>query len=144
MDLWDRLRYWSNHIEYVAGLVDRWSPSGCASEKDCEDSLYNFLHKNLLDKQVIRQYGKGRSHVDLMVDDKVMIELKFKLSSTSEYQRLVGQLVDYGRWEKAFILVLVGETDRGMFKQLQKEIDERFPPTVVLEIIGRVIHKPLT
>src|SRR5262245_25669115 len=106
MGLWHRLGYFLDYIRYIAALIDEWNPSGCTSEKDCENSLFSFLHESLFDKQIVRQYGRGRARVDLMVDDKVMIEIKFNLTSTSEYQRLVGQMVEYAEWKKTFFLIL--------------------------------------
>src|SRR6266850_8064666 len=125
MGLSRTLSFHWNPIGFVSNLVEKWDSSGCSSEKQCEESLYSFLHAQLPDMQIVQQYGRGRTHVDLMVGEKVMIELKYALSSTGEYQRLVGQLVDYKDWGKQFILVLAGETEPNLFKQLDKELQRQ-------------------
>ena len=116
MDFDTRVGFFWSPKDAVAKLVREWSPDECASEKGCEDSLYVFLHDRLDEMQIIRQFGRGRARVDLMVAEKVMVELKYTLTSTSEYQRLVGQLVEYKNWHKDILLVLVGDTERSLLK----------------------------
>ena len=72
-----------------------------------------------------------------------MIELKYALSSTGEYQRLVGQLVDYKDWGKQFILVLAGETEPNLFKQLDKELQRQFEGRSPFEGSAKIICKSI-
>ena len=94
MSFFDAPGFYWNPVQYVSKYIDEWSAKGCSSEKDCEDSLYLFLHDRLPKLQIVKQYGRGRSHVDLLIQDKVMVELKYDLTSTGEYQRLIGQLAE--------------------------------------------------
>jgi len=126
MKLIESIDYFLNPLSFVANLINAWNVSGCSSEKECENSLYTFLHEKLPDIQVVQQYGRGRSQVDLMIDDKVMVELKYMLESTSEFQRLVGQLIDYKTWDKQIIIVLVGATEPSLLKQLRSIVKREF------------------
>ncbi len=125
----------------VAKIIKEWSATGCTSEKECEDSLYALLHERFPEIQIIRQYGRGRSRVDLMVAEKVMIELKYTLTSTSEYQRLVGQLIEYKDWHKDILLVLVGDTERSILKQLERTIETEFSGFTLLDNTIEIIQK---
>ena len=141
MDLGTKLDFFWSPTDAVSRLVKEWSPDGCSTEKECEDSLYEFLHDRLDEKKIIRQYGRGRARVDLMVDEKVMVELKFALTSTSEYQRLVGQLIEYKDWNKNILVVLVGETERSLLKQLQSVIDSEFSSFTFFDTTVEIIQK---
>lgn len=105
-------------------LINNWKPKKHNSEKDYEKSLYNFLDQHLDSIQITKQYARGRSKVDLSVGEKVFIELKYNLNSNSKYQRLIGQLVEYRKWNSPFIIILTGETDSNLFKQLVEFIEK--------------------
>ena len=100
MGFFDKLKFdlWSDSSA-VQDLIEKWKPRGCKTEKDFELSLYKFLHDELGDTQITKQYARGRIRADLVVADKVIIELKFNLDSTGKFQRLVGQLTAYGEWD---------------------------------------------
>ena len=106
----------------VSNCIKRWKPSKCTSEKDFEKSLYDFLHDELGDMQITKQYAKGRIRADLAVGDKVILELKFNLDTTAKYQRLIGQINDYKDWGGGVIIVLTGTTDKNLRKKLDKDI----------------------
>lgn len=120
-------------------MIKRWVPSQCVTERDYEDSLYEYLHRVLPTVQIARQYAKGRSRVDMRVGDKVVVELKTDLTSTGEYQRLLGQLLELKRWDEFIVVVLTGETDPYFPKALLREVrdwgDWYFEPKV------RVVQK---
>jgi len=143
MDFFEKISFFWDADGVVKNLIEQWSPIGCSSEKDCEDSLYAFLHQKLDDVQIVRQYGRGRAQIDLMVNDSIMIELKFRLSSKSEYQRLVGQLIDYKEWGKNLIIVLVGETEPGLLKDLKKVVSREFG-SFLLDSSANIIEKATT
>jgi len=110
--------------DMIKDIIKDWKPGNCMTEKDYEKSLYDFLHRRLDDIQITKQYAKGRIHADLVVGDKVIIELKNNLNTTSKYQRLIGQLTEYGDWRGQVILVLIGDTDPNLKKQLYKYIEK--------------------
>jgi hypothetical protein len=96
--------------------------------KGHEKSLYSFLHDELGDVQVTKQYAVGRTAADIVVGEKVIIELKHNLNATSKLQRLFGQLEQYRAWTGPVIVLLTGDTEPNLRKELKrklKEINER-------------------
>ena len=82
----------------ISSLVEQWHPRKCKTEKQYEKSLYTFLHRQLEDIQVTKQFAKGRIRADLVVGDKVIVELKNNFSTTAKYQKLIGQITEYKDW----------------------------------------------
>jgi hypothetical protein len=113
---------WKFHIgdsvKLVTTKIKEWKPRKCSTEKDYENSLYAFLHEEMGDLQVTKQYAKGRIRADLVVADKVIVELKNNLNTTAKYQRLIGQLNLYKQWDGRIIVLLTGDTDTNLRKQL--------------------------
>ena len=50
------------------------------------------------------------------------VELKNNLNTTAKYQRLIGQISEYKEWEGQILVLLIGETDPNLRKQLKKYI----------------------
>lgn len=111
--------FWDSR-SFVEGLIGKWRPKGCTTEKDYERSLYDFLHEKLPDIQVTKQYAIGRVKADIVVGNKVIIELKNNLQSPSDYNRLVGQLTAYKNWSGGVIVILCGATDKNIAKEVEK------------------------
>jgi len=102
----------------IRSLVEEWRPRKCKAEREYEKSLYMFLHKRLEDIQITKQYARGRIRADLVVGDKVIVELKNNFSTTAKYQKLIGQITEYKEWEGQIIIVLTGYTDPNLHKEL--------------------------
>lgn len=109
---------------FVESLIDQWQPKQFRTEQQYEKSLYEFLHSKLEEIQVTRQYARGRVRADIVVGDKVIIELKNNLDNTSKYHRLVGQLNEYKGWNGPIFVLLCGKTDTNISKDLQKLVSE--------------------
>ena len=121
MGLLDNIKFnYVDSIGLVVSKIQKWRPRGCKSEKDYEKSLYTHLHKELPDIQVTKQFARGRVRADLMIGDKVLVEIKRDLNTTAKYQRLVGQIADYKDWGGSALVLLVGETEPNLRKQLDK------------------------
>ena len=106
--------FFSDPVEDVRRVLRIWSPKGCQTEKDYEESLANELKTEMKNTEIIQQYGSGRQRVDIVVDQKVAIEIKNDMTSTAAIHRAIGQLEGMKKWDKVF-LVLCGETsDDGM------------------------------
>jgi len=118
MGILDKLSFGWDSIGYVEGLIKEWKPKGCETEKDFEKSLYNYLEKRLEGKEITKQHGVGRSKVDIAVGKKVFIELKKDLKATGQLQRLIGQIEIYEKDLKNIIVVLCGEVDKNLLRQL--------------------------
>lgn len=106
----------------VLALVEKWRPRNCKTEKDYERSLFNHLQKNLEKSDVIKQYAVGRIRGDIVIDKKILIEIKKDLDSMSQYQRLKGQIDDYGRqWDGRVVIIFCGEVQRDLKKEIEKQ-----------------------
>jgi hypothetical protein len=93
----------------VADIIKQWQPSECITERDFEKSLANELQAKLKGKKIITQYGSGKQKVDIVVQDKVPIEIKKDIKSNAVLQRLIGQAEQYlVNWEY-LVLVVCGE-----------------------------------
>ncbi len=144
MDMLERLSFFWDPLGFIGDLIEKeWEVRDSSSEKECEEALYGFLHRRLPDLQIVNQYGRGRAHIDLMVQDKVMIELKYELASTSECQRLLGQVLDYKDWGQQLLLVFVGGVEPSLLKQIRRHLDEQFSHTwsTLFESGYRIVQK---
>ena len=106
----------------IEKIIKRWKPGSLKNENQYEKSLYGLLHDSLGDIQVTKQYAKGRIRADIVVGEKVIIELKNNLDSTGKLQRLIGQLTEYNAWDGEIIVVLCGTTEKNLRKELNKFI----------------------
>ena len=127
--LW--FRYW-DPLGAASTLVTDWAlPLNCNTEQGMEDSLYAFLQARLPGFRITRQYAHDRLKADIVIEEVVAIELKYNLTSASEYKRLIGQLEGYAQWGIRLVLVLVGSTDpdisRRVAEHLQRRFDSTFP-----------------
>src|SRR5437773_1954658 len=84
-------KYWDD-IGTIKTLFNEWNPKGCKTEKQFERSFYDHLTRNLANVIITPQYAHGRFKADMLVGNKILIEIKTNLVTASEYQRLVGQL----------------------------------------------------
>lgn len=115
-----------NGEDKVVNLIKEWKPERYRTEKDYEESLYAHLHEHLKEVQVIKQYARGRIRADIVVGDKVLIELKNNLKSTSQFQRMIGQLNEYTKWDGQIILILCGDTEPAMRKEITQFVNNNF------------------
>jgi len=114
----------SASVRDVIKLIDDWHPRSCKTEKDFERSLHRHLEKNLKDVNVIKQYAAGRVKGDIVVDEKILIEIKDRLKSTAQLQRLLGQIDIYAsQWKGKVIVIICGESERDLMKTLKSKIE---------------------
>ncbi len=123
MSTFDEVKFklWNN-VDAVVSLIQRWKPENCKIEKDYEKSLYEYLHKEFDTIQVTKQYAKGRIKADIVIGGEkgIIIEIKRNLTTRAEYQRLIGQLVEYKEWAGSVIVLLTGSIDLNFKKQLDE------------------------
>lgn len=97
--------------------VAAWDPGPAFSEKRCRDSLLRFLKQRFPRETFHVEHRLGKARADIYVDfedwtgfgAKVVIELKFGLTTMNEYHRLVGQVADYTGVAEVMV-VLCGES----------------------------------
>jgi hypothetical protein len=122
------LSYWLDPLGNVCKLIEEWRPRKCTTEKDYERSLVRYLQAKLEGKDVVPQYASGRVRGDIVVDKQILIEIKAKLDSTGKLQKVLGQIEVYGReWKRPVIVVICGETDPNLAKQLRDSAERRRP-----------------
>jgi hypothetical protein len=118
MGITDKLKWTWDPVAVLTALLDKWRPRNCETEKEYETSLYTFLHRELEDRQITKQSGKGRFHADLVIDEKFIIEIKHNLNTTANYQRLKGQVMEYKDWKGKVILLMIGKVEQNLKKDL--------------------------
>lgn len=136
-------RFRTTYSKTIEKLKD-WKPKKCKTEKDYENSLYNYLHKKLGDNKITKQPVLERSHANLMIDGDIIVKLKHNLNTTTQYQQLKRQLAEYKKaklryesgsrtisdwgvgWKNGIIL-LIGKTDKNIKKELNEFLKKKFP-----------------
>jgi len=108
----------------IIGLIKKWEPKNCKTEKDYEKSLVNFVRSELPDIEVTPQFSFGRTKADLVIGRKVIVEIKTNLNSTAAFQRLIGQLHDYAEWEGRTIVLLTGTTCPDLKMRIHKAVND--------------------
>jgi hypothetical protein len=103
----------------VIKVINAWRPRGCKTEIQYRNSLYKKLEATF-QQPPVKEYGAGRVRADIAYDNFICIELKFNFRTTGTYHRLIGQLHDYKKAFDNVIIILVGETDPHLFKDLKK------------------------
>jgi len=104
-------RHVSGRGEATVKIIKKWRPEDISSEKVIEESLYDYLVSKLEGLSLRRQFRYDRITADLLIEDVVAIEIKLNLTGTKEFQRLIGQIETYAKWDKDLVVVLVGEVD---------------------------------
>lgn len=124
MGLRDKFWWWWDNVEVLTSLIDKWSPHNFKREKDYENSLFSFLHEELEDHEIIKQYAISRTRADLVIDNELIIEIKYNFNTLTKYRNLLGQLAEYKDWGGPIILLLVGKTDPDLKKRLTSRAKE--------------------
>lgn len=119
MGLFSTIKFRFDRVGTLKALLDKWRPRNCTTEKAYENSLTTFLRRELPeDTKITPQYAQGRFHADLVIDDRLVVEIKYNLDTTAKYQPPVGQIATYRDWKGQVILLLAGKTDPDLKKEL--------------------------
>ncbi len=111
-------------FERVIDGVKRWNPQRKRfTEEAYKVELRGFLQSN----QFAVGEEKGDSNIDLLVNRNVAIELK-KDPSTSEYDRLTGQMVRHLMIYDFLLVVLCDISSEDRYKEFMKVVDFVFVP----------------
>lgn len=126
-------------IDAVIKVIVAWTPGNLRTERAYEGSLYAYLHACLADVQVTRQYAIGRVRTDIMVGDRVLIEIKKDLDTVGKYHRLLGQIADFADWGGDLVVVLCGFTDPHLRKQLDHHLQKgTLDPRRRVRVVDRI------
>jgi len=126
-------------VETVSKLIYEWQPTDTSSETKIEESLHAHLAKRLKRDDVRRQFHHDRVTADILINEKLGIEIKLNLTKTAEFRRLIGQLDCYANWGVCMIVLLVGQVDT----DLMRRVEERLQKDWEDEYQARVIHMPI-
>jgi hypothetical protein len=111
-------------FDTVADLIESWDPKRCSTHSEYQNSLSNYLRDNLNGPRVTKEYKIERTAIDIVVGDKVAIEIKVGFNRTTEFHRLKGQLEDYAREFSRIVIVLCGELDDDLVDKLEDTLPE--------------------
>ena len=126
-------------VESVCALIYEWKPTDTGSETKIEESLYAYLANKLKRQDVRRQFRHDRITADILINEKLAIEIKLNLTKTAEFRRLIGQLDCYANWGVSMIVLLVGEVQT----DLMKRVEDRLQKDWDYEYDARLVHIPL-
>jgi len=121
--------YDKNARKLIIDLIKEWKPRGCKSETDYTKSLKKFLDRELSPVEIYvgkeSSGGLDSSRLDLVVGKKkpyrdFAIELKKDLKSSSNFDRLKGQIHTYIVAKfKHIIILLIGKTEEKLKTELK-------------------------
>jgi hypothetical protein len=109
----------------VCESIKEWEPTDCVTEKNYENSLLVELQHKFNNKTIISQYGSGKQRVDIVVHDKVPIELKKDLKSNAVLQRTIGQIEQYLKEWECLVLVLCGDVKEDLLRLLKEHVKDK-------------------
>lgn len=124
--------------DVVQRALELWSPSSTSPvEAEHEEDLFRFLTMHLNGVEMVRQYGIAKNRADLVIEDKVAVELKMAFSegSIAEFDRWVGQMERLRqKWVNksrgSVFTVIIGEMDstfRHMVHEVIAQMDRGTP-----------------
>jgi len=125
-------------VETVCKAIAKWEPEDISNEAAIQESLYAHLTRHLNGHDVRQQYPHGRVKADILVNEKVAVEIKLDLTTTAKFQHLIGQLESYACWCVCIVVPLVGQVD----PELKKRVEEWLRQDWEDEDDARVIHVP--
>ena len=119
------------NLNDIEKAIRAWRPRGAKKESDYRNSLVKALQKKFPKADVIKDYGKGRLRTDLFMkfgslgeriwsgQTECYIEMKNKLITRPEFQRLTGQIEQYIKAEALpMIVVICGKTEKSSLREL--------------------------
>lgn len=118
--------------------INSWRPVCYSREIDFRVDLAAYL-RTLGEKIfVVEEHGKGRGRRDIWVknkenDDKVVVELKFRLKGQNESHRLLGQILNYSEDAKALFVVLI-DPEPNTLAEFEQVVKRRLSDKGTVEI----------
>jgi len=112
-----------NAYQVVSAALAKWRPDSLRSKEGIEESLYQYLMRELPDVQITKPREQIHSkRGDIVVGDSVMLELKSDVNTPSKYQEVLDDLASLREWSGEIILLLIGQTDPKLLKSIEKRI----------------------
>ncbi len=114
----------------VVEALHQWQPENeSKKETDHRKAVAGFLRTTLPGYTIIEEYGNERSRADLVIcssnlgveksQEKFVVELKYRMSSKAEVDRLIGQCIGYKQFGYDKVIVLLIDTEPNMAEVLK-------------------------
>lgn len=117
--------------ENVGKVISEWAPGPLKNERQYRDSLFAELKARFPKAKIEREYRDLGTTTDIcLIWDgvlsvtKVYIELKYNFSKKTEYNRLLGQIIDMSPKDNKIFVVLCGHTDTEYLERLKSHLRE--------------------
>ena len=109
----------------LINLIEKWNPLPFLNEKQYQKDLYDYLC-DLQDRGTIKSHRRilwerGANRADIVIDDKIAIELKKDLKHQPSVDRCVGQIKRMKNEYNFVIVVIVGEKNSRQHITLLKQ-----------------------
>lgn len=113
-------------IRYLRSVIQQWRPVNCETEADYQLALQNHLLGHFSEDGLVatREWGSGKSRIDIVVEDKYGIELKLDLLDEGETKRLIGQVNSMKKSLVGGLVVLCGQVQEEQLRRLEQEFRE--------------------
>jgi len=112
--------YWDD-MDKIERLIRGWMPEGCRTKGDYERSLSRWLEEHLREKEIMRKVTIGKKKVDLAIGGTIFIQIRKDLQNQGQLKRLVTQIEGYSKNLKNLILILCGEVDKNLVRQVRRK-----------------------
>jgi len=120
-DLGHKVSSFWDEMDHVERLVIGWNPEGCRTKGDYERSLSAWLREHLKEKEIVKKVAIGKMKVDLAIGGTIFIQIRKDLQNQGQLEQLITQIDGYSKNLKNLILILCGEVDKNLVRQVRKK-----------------------
>ncbi|MFH1373836.1 MAG: hypothetical protein ABII79_08585 [bacterium] len=107
----------------VHKLFEVWSPAKGNDENHYKKELYKYLRAKFRGSKVQKEYEQENVRADFAIDNEILVRVVYNLQKTSDYQKLIRQILEYRTWMGKVLILLIGKTEPKMSKNIKVEID---------------------
>lgn len=131
---------WDDTVSKTQKALREWTPEDFwEKEVDFRSDLADFLRESLPEVYVVEEHGHGRGRRDIRIENResevsVAIELKYRMRTSNDVSRLLGQVLRYKSDVKAVFLVLI-DSEPNLFAEIEKQVSMNFDEDTV-EIVA--------
>jgi hypothetical protein len=120
-DLGHKVSSFWDEMDRVERLIRGWNPEGCRTKGDYERSLSAWLRGHLKEKEIVKKVAIGKMKVDLAIGGTIFIQIRKDLQNQGQLERLITQIDGYSKNLKNLILILCGEVDKNLLRQVRRK-----------------------
>jgi len=120
-DLGQKVSSFWDDMDKVERLIRDWKPEGYRTKGDYEKSLSAWLREHLKEKEIVKKVAIGKMKVDLAIGGTIFIQIRKDLQNQGQLERLITQIDGYSKNLKNLILILCGEVDKNLVRQVRRK-----------------------